>query len=125
MKRITKQQVVTMHQSLIKSTGGAECLRDEGLLDSALNAPFQTYEGIDVYASLLQKAARLGFGIVNNHAFIDGNKRIGAHVMLVFLELNGIELTYSQEELYTLILDTASGKTDIEYITSWIINHTT
>ena len=79
------------------------------MLDSALNSPFQTFGGEDVYPSLQQKAARLCFGLVKNHPFVDGNKRIGAHAMLVFLALNGIELQHSQTELSNVILQLASG----------------
>ncbi|HIS55385.1 MAG TPA: type II toxin-antitoxin system death-on-curing family toxin [Candidatus Fimimorpha excrementavium] len=87
MIRLSKPQILLLHEQLIAETGGSPCLRDEGMLDSALNAPFQTFAEEDVYPSLQQKAARLCFGLVKNHPFVDGNKRIGAHVMLVFLAL--------------------------------------
>ena len=90
MSRLSKPQILLLHEQLIAETGGSSGLRDEGMLDSALNTPFQTFAGKDVYPSLQQKAARLCFGLVKNHPFVDGNKRIGAHVMLVFLALNGI-----------------------------------
>ena len=90
MIRLSKPQILLLHEQLIAETGGSSGLRDEGMLDSALNAPFQTFGGEDVYPSLQQKAARLCFGLVKNHPFLDGNKRIGAHVMLVFLALNGV-----------------------------------
>lgn len=90
MIRLTKSQVLLIHDQLIAETGGSSGLRDEGILDSALSAPFQTFGGEDVYPSLQQKAARLCFGLVKNHPFVDGNKRIGAHVMLVFLALKGL-----------------------------------
>ncbi len=90
MIRLSKPQILLLHEQLIAETGGSSGLRDEGMLDSALNAPFQTFGGEDVYPSLQQKAARLCFGLVKNHPFVDGNKRIGAHVMLVFLALNGV-----------------------------------
>ena len=92
MIRLSKPQILLLHEQLIAETGGSSGLRDEGMLDSALNAPFQTFGGEDVYPSLQQKAARLCFSLVKNHPFVDGNKRIGAHAMLVFLTLNGIEL---------------------------------
>ena len=90
MIRLFKPQILLLHEQLIAETGGSSGLRDEGMLDSALNAPFQTFGGEGVYPSLQQKAARLCFGLVKNHPFVDGNKRIGAHVMLVFLALNGV-----------------------------------
>ena len=92
MIRLSKHQILLIHDQLIAETGGSSGLRDEGMLDSALNAPFQIFGGEDVYPSLQQKAARLCFGLVKDHPFVDGNKRIGTHVMLVFLSLNGIEL---------------------------------
>ena len=112
-----------LHRELIRETGGADGLRDEGLLDSALNAPFQSYEEIDAFPSIQQKAARLGYGLVKNHAFVDGNKRIGAHTMLVFLMLNGIDLDYTQEELSDLILQVASGDSSFEDMVKWIVDH--
>lgn len=120
---LSKKQVIQLHCNLIKETGGSDGLRDEGLLDSALSAPFQSFENIEIYPSIQQKAARLSYGLVMNHAFIDGNKRIGAHIMLIFLALNGIELTYTQEELSTVILDVASGKTSAEQLVKWISGH--
>ncbi len=88
MTLLTKEQVILLHTHLISETGGLDGIRDEGLLDSAVNAPFQAFDGIDVFPSLQQKAARLGYGLIKNHAFIDGNKRIGAHAMLV---ISGVE----------------------------------
>ena len=82
---LSKDQIVMLHDHLIQETGGMLGLRDAGLLDAALHAPFQTYGGAEMYPSVQQKAARLGFGLVKNHAFLDGNKRIGAHAMLAFL----------------------------------------
>ncbi|HJC32622.1 MAG TPA: type II toxin-antitoxin system death-on-curing family toxin [Candidatus Anaerobutyricum faecale] len=123
MIRLSKSQVLLIHDQLITETGGSYGLRDEGMLDSALNAPFQTFGGEDVYPSLQQKATRLCFGLVKNHPFIDGNKRIGAHAMLVFLALNGIELQYSQTELSDIILQLAAGEIDTEDLLYWILSH--
>ena len=123
MKILTKDQVLLLHSQLIKLSNGQDGIRDEALLDSAINAPFQSFDGVDAFPSLQQKAARLGYGLIKNHAFIDGNKRIGVHCMLVFLSLNGIELDYTQSELYTVILDIASGKQSFEDLLKWIIEH--
>ena len=111
MIRLSKPQILLLHEQLIAETGGSSGLRDEGMLDSALNAPFQTFAEQDVYPSLQQKAARLCFSLVKNHPFVDGNKRIGAHVMLVFLALNGIESQYTQTELSDVILQLGAGVT--------------
>ena len=99
---------------LISETGGLDGIRDDSLLESALNAPFQSFDGIDVFPSIQQKAARLAFGLIKNHAFIDGNKRIGVHTMLVFLALNKIELDYTQDELSDTVLKIAAGQLDFE-----------
>ena len=123
MKKLTKNQILKLHTELIKATGGTDGLRDEALLDSALNAPFQGFGETDVYPSIQQKAARLGFGLIKNHAFTDGNKRIGVHVMLVFLMVNGIELSYAQEELSDMVLKVTSGEFSFENMLKWIIDH--
>ena len=106
---LSKEQVLKLHASLIKATGGSDGIRDEGMLDLALNNPFQSFGGKELYSSIQAKAARLCFGLVRNHAMLDGNKRLGTHVMLVFLALNGYELYYSQKELSDVILALASS----------------
>ena len=123
MIRLSKHQIFLIHEQLIAETGGSSGLRDEGMLDSALNAPFQSFGGEDVYPSLQQKAARLCFGLVKNHPFVDGNKRIGAHAMLVFLALNGIELQHSQSELSDVILQLAAGEIEAADLLCWILEH--
>lgn len=123
MIRLTKPQVLLLHEQLITETGGSSGLRDEAMLDSSLNAPFQTFDGEDMYPSLQQKAAQLCFGLVKNHPFVDGNKRIGAHAMLVFLALNGIELQHSQTELSDAILQLAAGKMEAAGLLRWILEH--
>ena len=123
MKTLSKRQVLLLHSSLIEAFGGSDGIRDEGLLESALASPFQTFGGEPVYPSVQSKAAQLGFGLIRNHPFVDGNKRIGAHVMLVFLELNGIELHYDQQELIDIILSVASGETDRQGLLQWILEH--
>ena len=123
MKVLSKQQVLVLHEQLLAQTGGLPGVRDEGLLESALEAPFQGFGETDAYPSLQQKAARLCYGLVKNHPFADGNKRIGAHAMLVFLALNGIELSYSQKELSEIVLALASGERDYDELLRWLILH--
>ena len=123
MIRLTKEQILMLHAQLIESTGGCDGIRDEKLLDSALKSPFQSFDGEELYPSIQAKAARLCYGLVKNHAMIDGNKRIGAHAMLVFLVLNGYELRYTQKELTDLILDVAAGNKDYDDILQWILEH--
>ena len=93
------------------------------MLESALSNPFQSFGDVELYPSIQAKAAQLCFGIVKNHPMIDGNKRLGTHVMLVFMALNGYELLYTQQELSNTILDLAAGKIGFETILQWIISH--
>lgn len=123
MKILNKRQLLMLHEQLIRQTGGMQGIRDEGLLDSALNAPFQGFGDADAFPSLQQKAARLCFGLVMNHPFVDGNKRIGAHAILVFLAVNGVELTYTQGELSEIILQVAAGEKAYSDLLSWLLGH--
>lgn len=123
MKRLTETQILKMHSLLIQKTGGSDGVRDEGLLDSALNLPFQSFDGEDIYKTIQAKAARLGFSLVNNHSFVDGNKRIGILAMLVFLEISGIEIICTDEELIELGLGLADGSISYKDLLNWIINH--
>ena len=120
---LSKKQILMLHSQLISQTGGIDGVRDEALLESAVGAPFQSFGDQDIYPSIQQKAARLCFGLVKNHAFLDGNKRIGAHAMLVFLALNKIELKYTQTELSNIILEIASGEKSFYDLLKWIITH--
>lgn len=90
MIKLIKHQGILLHKDIIAESGGSAEIRDGGLLDYALNAPFQTFSETELYPTLIEKAARLGYSLIKNHAFVDGNKRIGAHAMLVFLALNSI-----------------------------------
>ncbi len=123
MIKLTKEQILILHSRLIEATGGCDGIRDEGLLDSAIKTPFQSFGGKELYSSIQSKAARLCYGLVKNHAMIDGNKRIGAHAMLVFLAVNGYELKYTQKELSDLILDVADNKRNFEDIIEWVLEH--
>ena len=124
MIRLTEQQVLAVHSMMIEMTGGVDGVRDNSLLDSALNAPFQTFDGKELYPALLSKAAVMCRSIISNHPFVDGNKRTGIHVTLIFLELNGIELQYSQNELIELGFGVASGQLSSDDILKWLIKHT-
>ena len=119
----SKQQIIAMHHTLVVVTGGLDGLRDDGLLDSAIAAPFQTFDSTELFQSIQQKAARLACGLVQNHPFLDGNKRIAAHTMLVFLALNGISLFYTQDELASVFLKTAAGEVDYDDLLQWVIDH--
>ena len=123
MIRLTKEQVISIHSSLIEATGGTGGVRDIGLLESALETPFQTFDGKDLYPALIQKAARLGYSLVSNHPFVDGNKRIGIHTMLVFLAVNGVEIECTQKELIDIGLSLADGTMDAEKLLIWLSLH--
>ncbi len=123
MIKLSKEQVIMLHSQLIAETGGTDGIRDETLLESALNAPFQTFGDTQAFPSIQQKAARLGYGLIQNHAFVDGNKRIGTHAMLIFLALNKIELEYEQNELVDFILQIADGSLSFNDLLRWVIEH--
>lgn len=120
---LSKEQILMLHSQLIEATGGSDGIRDEGMLESAISNPFQTFGGKELYPSIQAKASQLCYGLVKNHPMIDGNKRIGAHAMLVFLALNGYELQYAQTELSDTILSVAAGELDTTDILKWIITH--
>ena len=109
MITITKEQVLLLHKSIYERYGGSYGVRDEGLLDSALEAPFQTFAGQDLYPEDIDKIVRFGYGLISNHPFHDGNKRIGALALLTLLELNGFEINATNEEFAAIIYDVASG----------------
>ena len=109
MIRFSKEKVLLLHQLMAEATGGSIGVRDEGLLDSALENAFATFDGVELYPSKEEKAARLSFSLVSNHAFVDGNKRIGIYIMLSFLEMNGIRLHCTDEEIVNIGLSIASG----------------
>lgn len=123
MIRLTKQQITLLHKDIIAESGGSAEIRDEGLLDSALNAPFQTFSGMELYPTIIEKAVRLGYSLIKNHAFVDGNKRIGAHTMLVFLALNGIEVEYEDNDFIQLVLGVAAGEISAEQLLAWLQTH--
>ena len=122
MIKINKEQIIFLHSQLIKETGGSYGLRDEKLLESALSSPFQTFGANDLFPSTVEKIARLSYGLIQNHPFIDGNKRIGALVMLILLEANNISIVYTQKELIDLFLSLASNETTYENLRQWIIS---
>lgn len=93
------------------------------MLDSALQSAFQTFDGEDIYPTKIEKAARIGFNLISNHAFVDGNKRIGVLVMQSFLRINGILISYSDEEVIKLGLSIASGKMSYEDLILWLNEH--
>ena len=123
MHNLTVEQIIKLHTDLVMASGGSDGIRDRGLLESAVNAPFQSFGGYDVYPTIYEKAARLGFGLAQNHAFIDGNKRIAAHAVLAFLSLNGIEIDCTEFELFSLFYKLAASEISFENLVDWIKTH--
>ena len=120
---LTVDEIIELHTKLIGRTGGSDGLRDAGLLESAVYSAQGSFGDEELYPTVAEKAARLMFALVSNHAFVDGNKRIGVFVMLMTLKLNGITLDYTQRELIDLGLAAASGNARYEDILKWIHNH--
>lgn len=123
MIKLSKDKVLRLHRLMAQASGGSVGLRDEGLLDSALESPFAGFGDREFYPGLEEKGARLGFALISNHAFIDGNKRIGVYVMLVFLEMNGIRIHCSDEELVQIGLSVADGSMSFEDLHRWVLDH--
>ena len=123
MKRLTAEHIKKLHSLLLEETGGLDGIRDERLLDSAVHVPFQTFDGRYLYATMEQKAARLGHSLIQNHAFIDGNKRIGILAMLTFLELNGFPIDATDDELIAIGLGVADGSMTYDDLLEWILSN--
>jgi death on curing protein len=123
MRHLTLGEVVELHRRLLAASGGAAGIRDLGLLESALAQPAAAFAGTDLHPTLVDKAAALGFSLVANHPFVDGNKRIGHAAIDVFLVLNGYEIQASVDDQERLMLDVASGALDREQLASWLSQH--
>ena len=123
MIKFSQEKVLLLHQLLIQETGGADHIRDFALLDSALEGAFATFGGEELYPSKEEKGARLGFSLICNHAFVDGNKRIGMYVMMTFLEVNGIHMECTNEEVVEAGLSVASGTMDYDALLQWVRDH--
>jgi death-on-curing family protein len=123
MKDIELGDVLIFHRKLIEQTGGSDGIRDLGLIESALNRAYMTFEGEDLYKGLEDKISAITYSLINNHGFVDGNKRIGIAVMLLLPRLNDIKMGYSQQELISLGLGIADGSIEEKQIKHWIQNH--
>lgn len=123
MIRFSKEKILLLHQIMAQATGGSVGVRDEGLLESALETAFSGFGGVDFYPSKEEKGARLGYSLISNHAFVDGNKRIGMYIMLTFLEVNGIRLDCTNEDVVHAGLSVADGSMDYEGLLAWMREH--
>ena len=123
MIKFSQEKVLLLHKLITEETGGDPNIRDLALLDSALESAFQTFDGQELYPSKEEKGARIGYALISNHAFVDGNKRIGMYVLLTFLEVNGIRIYPSEEEVVRVGLEVASGKMEYAELLEWILEN--
>ena len=123
MIRFSKEKILLLHRIMAQATGGSIGVRDEGLLESALEAAFSGFGGVEFYPTKEEKGARLGYNLISNHAFVDGNKRIGMYVMLTFLEVNGIHMDCSNEDVSHARLSVAAGSMDYDGLLAWVREH--
>ena len=123
MIKFSKEKVLLLHQLIAQETGGSIGVRDESLLESALETAFSTFDGQELYPTKEEKGARIGYSLISNHAFVDGNKRIGVYVMLTFLEVNGIRLDCTNEDVVHIGLSVADGSMDCESLLAWVKEH--
>ena len=123
MIKFSKEKVLLLHQLIAQETGGSIGVRDEGLLESAIEAAFSGFGGQEFYSTKEEKGACLGYHLISNHAFVDGNKRIGMYVMLTFLEVNGIHMDCTNEDVATVGLAIASGSMDYASLLDWVRQH--
>ena len=123
MIKLSKEKVLLLHQLIAEETGGSIGVRDEGLLEAALESAYAGFGETEFYPTKEEKGAKIGFELISNHAFVDGNKRIGMYVMLTFLEVNGIPLNCSDEDIIQAGLGVAEGTMSYEQLLSWVIEH--
>lgn len=119
----TLEQIMFLHAKLVERTGGSDGVRDAGLIESALMRADAAFGGVEAYPDIVEKAAAVCCGLIGNHGFVDGNKRIGIAAMLLILRKNGIALQYTQAELIRLGLDAAQGLLDVPEVIRWIKEH--
>ncbi len=120
MIKFSNEKVLLLHRLITEETGGDPNVRDIKLLDSALESAFQTFDGTELYPTKEEKGARLGFALISNHAFVDGNKRIGMYVLLTFLEINGMKIRPTNDEVARVGLAVASGEMKYDDLLEWV-----
>ena len=116
----SKDDIIFLHKEIIDKYGGSDGIREAGMLDSAINTPLQTFDSFDLYPNVVDKIARLSFGLAMDHPFIDGNKRIAAKILDVGLNANGISLKANNEEMIEEFLALASGEINYQDFLSWV-----
>ena len=120
---ISAEDVILIHSRVIEGSGGLDGLRDRDGLEAAVAAPMQAFDGTELYPTDIEKIARLGFGLASNHAFVDGNKRIGAMMTQLLLKWNGYDLTLRSGELAEMFIAIADGTAKEKDLLDWIHRH--
>ena len=120
---ISAEDVILIHSRVIEGSGGLDGLRDSAGLEAAIAAPMQTFDGQELYPSDIEKIARLGFGLASNHAFVDGNKRIGAMMTQLLLKWNGYDLALRSGELAEMFIAIANGAAKEKDLLDWLTEH--
>ena len=123
MIKFSKDKILLLHKILAEATGGSAGVRDEALLDSALESAFAGFGDKEFNPTKEEKGTRLGYALISNHAFVDGNKRIGLYVMLSFLEMNGVPVQCSDDELVKIGLSVAEGSMGYDELLQWVLDH--
>ena len=121
MIKFSKEKVLLLHKLITEETGGDPNIRDSRLLDSALESAFQTFDGKALYPTKEEKGARIGYALISNHAFVDGNKRIGMYVLLTFLETNGVKISPTVDDVARVGLAVAAGEMSYDDLLDWIL----
>jgi len=121
MVKFSQEKVLLLHKLITEETGGDPNVRDVALLNSALESAFATFDGKELYPTKEEKGARIGYSLISNHAFVDGNKRIGMYVLLTFLEVNGIKIRPTNEDVARVGLAVAAGDMKYEELLDWIL----
>ena len=123
MIKFSQEKVLLLHKLITEETGGDPNIRDIALLESALESAFQTFDGKELYPTKEEKGARLGYALISNHAFVDGNKRVGMYVLLTFLEVNGIRIHPDVDDVARVGIAVASGVMKYDDLLAWILDN--
>ena len=125
MTHLTLEQIIQLHDLLVRETGGSQGVRDAGAIESAVAQPRMSFGGQELYSTLVEKAAALSFSLINNHPFVDGNKRIGLAAAVALLRANGFDLNTSADALEAAVLAVAAGTMRRDEWTQWLREHLT
>lgn len=123
MIKFSQEKVLLLHKLMTEETGGDPSVRDTALLNSALESAFATFDAKELYPTKQEKGARIGYALISNHAFVDGNKRIGMYVLLTFLEMNGVRIRPTNAEVARVGLAVAAGEMSYEELLAWVLEN--